>query len=279
MAERVAGSSRLVRGARSVGTRSRALASNAARLDIPWARCGAARAVRATFLSCVLGPMMDFYVRRRTSGAELFDDQPAPVVFVANHSSHLDTPAILRALPRRWRQRTAVAAAADYFYKSRAVALFVSLIFNTVPIARRGGGLEKGSTDHLDRLLDQRWNLLLYPEGTRSRDGHIGRLRSGAAVIAAQHGLRIVPIRVSGTHEAMPPGRRWPHRLRGKLFSRRHPVEVRFGAPITLASRAEAAAAMEQVRAFFEAGAADGGHNGLANGSARTPVAGVRQPN
>ena len=42
-----------------------------------------------------------------------------PSIFVANHSSHLDTPTILRAMPRKWRQRTAVAAAADYFYKSR----------------------------------------------------------------------------------------------------------------------------------------------------------------
>ena len=52
-------------------------------------------------------------------GREHFNDLKAPVVFVANHSSHMDTPAILRALPRGWRRRTAVAAAADYFYVKR----------------------------------------------------------------------------------------------------------------------------------------------------------------
>ena len=46
----------------------------------------------------------------------------------------------------------------------------------------------------------------MFPEGTRSRDGAIGKVRSGAAVIAAQHGIDIVPIYVDGTHDAMPPG-------------------------------------------------------------------------
>ena len=41
----------------------------------------------------------------------------------------------------------------------------------------------------------------MFAEGTRSRDGTVGRLRSGAAVLAAEHGLPIVPIHVSGTHE------------------------------------------------------------------------------
>ena len=49
----------------------------------------------------------------------------------------------------------------------------------------------------------------MFAEGTRSRDGSVGRLRSGAAVLAAQHDLAIVPIHVSGTHEVMPVGRYW----------------------------------------------------------------------
>ena len=97
---------------------------------------------------------MDFYTRLRTHGRERFDGIEPPVILVSNHSSHLDTPMILRALPRRWRQRTAVAAAADYFYKKRGVAAFVALMFNTVPIQRSGGGLGNGATDHVDRLID-----------------------------------------------------------------------------------------------------------------------------
>ena len=159
------------------------------RLDVPWARCAPARMLREAILQFGLAPLMDLYTRRRVYGREIFRRLPHPVIFVANHSSHLDTPTILRALPLQWRQRTAVAAAADYFYKKRAVANMVALIFNTVPLARHGGGVGNGSTAHVDTLLDTRWNLLMFPEGTRSRGGQLGEMRSGAAVDreAARH--------------------------------------------------------------------------------------------
>jgi 1-acyl-sn-glycerol-3-phosphate acyltransferase len=173
------------------------------------------------------------------------------VIFVANHSSHLDTPTILRAIPRKWRSRTAVGAAADYFYKSRWKARAVALLFNTVPIARTGGGLGSGARDHVDKLIQERWNLLIFPEGTRSRDGRIGEVRSGAAVIAAQHDVDIVPIYVHGTHTAMPPGRNWPKRLPGRFFSRRHRVEVSFGTPIHPIGTEHRREVMDEVRAFW----------------------------
>jgi 1-acyl-sn-glycerol-3-phosphate acyltransferase len=130
--------------------------------------------------------MIDYYVRTRVVGGEVFDRLSHPVIFVANHSSHLDTPTILRALPRKWRRNTAVAAAADYFYNKRWKANGVALLFNTVPLGRKGGGLGNGATDHVDRLIDDGWNLVMFPEGTRSRDGEVGKVRSGAAVIPAR---------------------------------------------------------------------------------------------
>jgi 1-acyl-sn-glycerol-3-phosphate acyltransferase len=155
------------------------------------------------------------------------------VIMVANHGSHLDTPIILRALPRKWRQRTAVAAAADYFYRNRLIAVAVSLLFNTVPMDRKGGGLGKDASGHVDELLERGWNLLLFPEGTRSRHGGQGRLRRGAAVLAARHHVQIIPIRITGTRAVMPPGRFWPSRLRGNNGAKRHSVDICFGDPIT----------------------------------------------
>jgi len=221
------------------------------RLDVPWARCRTARMAREAILRFGLGPLMALYTRTRVDGRERFSALPPPVILVANHSSHLDTPTILRALPLAWRQRTAVAAAADYFYKKRVVAGAVALLFNTVPILRRSGGAGGGSFDHVDRLIDQRWNLLIFPEGTRSRQGELGRLRSGAAVIAQQHGIPIVPILVRGTHEAMPPGRNWPQRRHGFL-SRRHRVEVHFGPPIWPAAGEDRDAVMRRVRTYLD---------------------------
>jgi 1-acyl-sn-glycerol-3-phosphate acyltransferase len=143
-----------------------------------------------------------------------------------------------------------VAAAADYFYRYRLVALLVSFVFNTVPIDRRGGAGKPGPT-HLDTLLDQGWNLLLYPEGTRSRSGGPGRLRRGAAVLARAHNLSVVPIRVTGTSAAMPPGRVWPRRAPGRLRSERHRIHVSFGEPIGPGD-GDPGALIERVQRFFE---------------------------
>lgn len=231
--------------------RGRELRKAAPQLDIPWARSWLAGVVREGMLRFVLRPLMNVYTRRRASGRDKLSRIKGPVILVANHTSHIDTPVILAALPRRLRKRTAVAAAADYFYRNKLVAALVSLIFNTVPMDRKGGGLGKQATDHLDRLLDEGWNLLVYPEGTR-RGGGAGRVRRGAAVLANRHKLPVVPIRVSGTRDVMPPGRLWPKRLHGKVISKRHRVQVSFGEPIKPAD--DAGAVIDRVQRFFQQG-------------------------
>jgi 1-acyl-sn-glycerol-3-phosphate acyltransferase len=220
-------------------------------LDIPWTRARAASRLRELLICGVLGPLMDLYTRRHVSGHEHLGDLTGPVVFVANHNSHMDTPVILRALPGRWRRRTAVAAAADYFYDKRRKALSVSLAFGTVPLDRNSGaGVGPGQTAHLDRLIDGGVSLLVFAEGTRSRDGRVGRLRSGAALLAAEHRLPIVPIYVSGTGEAMPRGHRWMVFKAGRPGPR-HPLEIRFGKPIAPRAEERPSEVMEQVRLFL----------------------------
>ena len=194
--------------ARAAPERGRQLRAAASQLDIPWARTRLAGVIRENFMRFVLAPLMDYYAARLATGKEKLEGLRGPIILVANHASHLDTPVILSALPRRLRKRTVVAAAADYFYRNRLVASAVSLIFNTVPVERRrGGGMSKNG-GHLDQLLDQGWSLLLFPEGTRSRDGMPGPLRRGAAVLAAvpQPDDRADPgHRHGGSHAAGPP--------------------------------------------------------------------------
>jgi 1-acyl-sn-glycerol-3-phosphate acyltransferase len=218
-------------------------------LDVAWARSAPARVVREAVLVGVFGPLMKLYTRRTVRGREHLEGLDAPVVFVANHSSHMDTPAILRALPGRWRRRTAVAAAADYFYVKRRLGWTVSLFFGTVPVARDGRGLDHDSTAHIEQLFQQGWSLVMYAEGTRSRDGSVGKLRSGSAVLAAQHGLSLVPIHVSGSHEVMPVGRYWPRFQPGR---KRYPVEISFGPPIRPTDAEHRSEVMERVRVHLE---------------------------
>lgn len=256
----------VTRGARAAAKRGGRLRQDAAaksadlarqmrRLDVPWARSAPARAVRAALLVFVLGPLIAYYVRARRRGHERFAQLTGPVVLVANHSSHLDTPSILRALPAAWRRRTVVAAAADHFYQHRSVASGVSLLFNTVPVSRAGGGAD--ALEHIQELVADGWNLLIYAEGTRSRDGSVGPMHSGAALVAQRHQIPIVPVLVTGTHAAMPPSASWPHRIKGRLLSHRHQVAVAFGAPVAPRADETPAQLMARVSAFYATEADD----------------------
>jgi 1-acyl-sn-glycerol-3-phosphate acyltransferase len=249
----VKGGEMSVTAARAAAGKGAALGRNVARLDVPWVRWGIAQVMRAGIIDLGLGQILKGYARIRVQGRDQFKAIDGPVVLVANHSSHLDVLTLLRALPRDVRRRTAVAAAADYFYSKRTVAHAIALTFNTVPLARTGGGARNGGIDHVDKLIDDGWNLVLFPEGTRSRDGSIGRLRSGAAVIAAQHDIPIVPIYLKGTYDTMPPGRNWPARKPGRFVSRRHTIEATIGCPIRGEDGQPPSEVMQQVRVFFEA--------------------------
>jgi 1-acyl-sn-glycerol-3-phosphate acyltransferase len=220
-------------------------------MDVPWTRTRAASRVRELLICGVLGPLMDLYTRRRVTGREHLDDLTGPAVFVANHNSHMDTPLILRALPGRWRRRTAVAAAADYFYDNRRNAVAASLVFGTVPLDRgSGAGVGPEQTAHLARLIRDGGSLLFFPEGTRSRDGRVGRLRSGAALLAGEHDLPMVPIYLSGTRQAMPRGHHWMVFKSGRPGPR-HPIEIRFGKPIVPRPDEPPSEVMERVRRFL----------------------------
>jgi 1-acyl-sn-glycerol-3-phosphate acyltransferase len=222
--------------------------------DQPWVRTMPARAARELIVCGIFDTIVRSYARRSFAGRELLG---SPAIFVANHCSHVDTPVLLRALPGRLRRRTAVAAAADYFYTRRSLAAAVSLAFGTVPLARKGrgggedGGTAAGGTASLAPLVADGWSLVVFAEGTRSRDGRVGRLHTGGAVLAAAHGLPLVPVHISGTRAAMPIGRSWMVRPPGGGRLARHEIEVRFGAPIAVAPDDDRFEVMERVRLFM----------------------------
>jgi 1-acyl-sn-glycerol-3-phosphate acyltransferase len=189
--------------------------------DFPtaWARSEAGRAARAALQRYALAPLIRVEVDARVHGLDVLDGLRPPVIFVANHSSHLDAPLVLTSLPPAWRERTAIGAAADYFFDSWWRAAATALVFNAFPVERAGA---RRSTRLARELIGAGWNVAVFPEGTRSRDGWVGEFRLGAARLAVEHGLPVVPIAIRGSYQAMPRGRGWP--VKG-----RPPVSVRFG--------------------------------------------------
>src|SRR5204862_7028063 len=99
-----------------------------------------------------------------------------PSIFVANHSSHLDAPLILAALPLHLRLQLRVAAAADYFFAKPWLAAFVTVLLNAFPITRKGAGCVNSLATSVE-LLRQGDSVLLFPEGTRSKEGPLQPLK------------------------------------------------------------------------------------------------------
>jgi 1-acyl-sn-glycerol-3-phosphate acyltransferase len=221
------------------------------KLDRPWTRNRFGRAAREFSICVVFDAIVRTYARTKISGREHLAQLDGPAIFVANHCSHVDTPVILRSLPKRRRRRTAVTAAADYFYASPILANLVSLAFGTVPLERHGAK-RSAAIDDLAALIESGWSLVFYPTGTRSRDGRVGRLRPGAAALASRHGVPIVPVHVAGTRAAMPVGRHWMVRPeQGGRFAR-HTIELSFGPPLAVGPDDDLREVMERVRLFMQ---------------------------
>ncbi len=145
-----------------------------------------------------------------------------PCVIVANHGSHADTAALLAALPAA--RRPAVAAAADYWFRGGLRRRLCQALCGAFPVRRTGGG--SADLAAAARLLAAGRDVIVYPEGTRSRDGEIGEFHRGGARLALAAGVPLVPVGINGTRALLPPGG----------GGRRALVTVRIGAPVVIAA-------------------------------------------
>jgi 1-acyl-sn-glycerol-3-phosphate acyltransferase len=187
-----------------------------------WARTRAGSAVRSVLQRGVLKPVTWSQTRPVVEGLEYLENLRGPAVFVANHSSHLDAPLIVGSLPRRFSDKLAVGAAADYFFDARWRAITSAMFFNTFPVDRHG---QRRQGSMAGDLLDDGWSLLLFPEGTRSEDGWMNAFKAGTAQLCLAKGVPVVPVAFRGAYAAMPRGRNWPVPGRPK-------VSVRYGRPL-----------------------------------------------
>ena len=190
--------------------------------NLQWARQEPVRTLRYLLQRGAIMPLNQLIARPRIEGAEWVRDLDRSVIFAANHTSHADTPLLLHALSDRVRERTVVAAAADYFYERPWLGRGVSLFLNTFPFARSGGA--GGVLHAASQLLRSGWHLLLYPEGTRTTDGSIGEFKPGLGHLATETRTPVVPMHLRGTLRVMPKGQRLPLPA---------PVTIRIGKPLT----------------------------------------------
>ena len=188
--------------------------------ETAWARETPARVARALVLDGVVKPAVGFVASPTITGLDRLEGLEGPAIFVSNHSSHLDTPLLLTSLPERFRHRTVVAAAADYFFDRRIKAIGSALALAAIPIDRTT--VSRRSLHLAVELLDDGWSLIIFPEGGRTPDGWAQEFKAGGAYLATRRNVPVVPVHLEGSRRVWRKG--------GTLH--RSQTVVTFGAPI-----------------------------------------------
>ncbi|NQU12070.1 1-acyl-sn-glycerol-3-phosphate acyltransferase [bacterium] len=138
------------------------------------------------------------------------------VIVAANHASFVDPPLIGLCC-----RREMFYLARDSLFRN-PLAGWLLRSWNVLPLKRDGGDLAAMRT--VLRMLDEGKAVLMFPEGTRSKDGRLQEPRAGLGMIAARAGVPIVPLRIFGTAAVMP---------RGASLPRPRRITVAFGDPFT----------------------------------------------
>jgi long-chain acyl-CoA synthetase len=180
-----------------------------------------------------------------------------PFIVAANHASHLDAGLVRTALGRAG-DGMAILAAADYFFDTRIKRLVFSNFTDMVPFDRNGSAAR--SVKAALELLRGGRSVLIFPEGTRSRNGHLQPFQRGVGHLALQAGVGVVPVYLS-THNALPVG---------SIALRERRVSARIGpflSPAELARLAKGQSAADAERRV--AAAVQSAVEALGNGSLR----------
>ena len=159
----------------------------------------------------------------RVRGAERVPPDRA-YVYMSNHQSHLDIPMLYASLP------------------SPTIRMLAKKELFRIPVWGQGlraaefievdrGNHERAvkSIEHAARLVRDGVSIYLAPEGTRSRDGRIGKLKKGGFHLALGTGAPVVPVAIRGTIDILPRG--------GRVMQRGRRVDVTIGTPIAVAGR------------------------------------------
>lgn len=172
--------------------------------DSDWARRYPARYARFFILEGVLRPAVAVVAQPERRGLDRIDGLEGPVIFAANHHSHVDAGLLMTSLPEPFRYKVFTAAAADYFFRNRVTGAASALALNAIPIER--AKVTRRSANEAAELIDAGWNLAIFPEGGRSPDGWGQSFRGGAAYLAIKCKVPVVPVHLAGTGRILPKG-------------------------------------------------------------------------
>lgn len=147
---------------------------------------------------------------RLITGAQRLPFPPCeqhPVIYFANHASHLDFAVVWAALPGHAREQLSPAAAEDYWNKTAFRRRIACGLFQAVLIPRANITRENNPIDRLSAQIQSGRSILIFPEGTRREDGTVGEFKAGLYHLVRRFpGLPLVPVYLDNLSRILPKG-------------------------------------------------------------------------
>jgi long-chain acyl-CoA synthetase len=214
-----------------------------------WARSWPVRWFRIAFQRLIARPLFRHYISLTVRGLENLDAVEPPVIFAANHTSDLDTVAMLAALPSGWRNRLAPAMKKESFQahfepdrfpwkevlRWRLAYIAACSIFNTYPLPQVMAGARR-ALKYTGELISRGYCPLVFPEGELTPDGRMRPFRPGIGMMAVQLRVPIVPIYIEGLFKVYSKHDSWPKRGPARL-SIGQPLDFPTGTPYESAAQ------------------------------------------
>jgi len=215
--------------------------------------------MRIAFNEAVIRPFVWLLAKPKVVAPEM-PHLDQPLLIIANHVTAYDGPLVQYALPGPMRRRIAVAMAGDmlddylhfrnpdrapgkrgFYPVGPLIYLLLTALFNVFPLPRRRNF--QASFVHAGAAMDRGYNVMVFPEGTRSADGTLARFRGGIGLLVKQSGAMVLPVGLRGLGELKVARRGW---------FRSGKIEVHAGKPLRFAPEETEAAIAERLHAEVE---------------------------
>lgn len=209
------------------------------------------RILRRVLQQTMVLPLFRHYIPPTAAGLENLAGIQPPVIFAANHTSHLDAPAIFAALPPRWRRSVAPAAKLEHFrafFDSKRSStnefvwaglqyILAGVLFNVYPLPQELARVRRALKTTGD-LVSRGYCPLVFPEGERTPDGSLHKFQPGIGLMAVRLKAPVVPIFIKGLYEIFSVHDSWPKQGR---------ITVCFGSPLEFPADSDYADAAQRI--------------------------------
>ena len=224
-----------------------------------WARSRPCSAMRGALRRGLFLPLFRHYIALDVQGLPNLEGVVPPVIFAANHTSHLDTVALTAALPAEWQRKLAPAVRQQHFFPTggtpemarrigmRALYYLCCGLFNAYPLSQDLGQV-RDSLRYTGELVDAGFCPLVYPEGRLTPDGSLQPFQPGTGLMSQRLEVPVVPVHLHGLFDVMSLHDSWP---------RRGSVRVKFGSPIEPVRGEKYVQLVQRLEASFRGMAAD----------------------